>query len=114
MALTIIPKYKWAWGASEFFAIVEVDGDASYPTGGYALPASTFFFNTYAATSDFQLQIPPVFGPVGIWADGQVATYSIIFSATGNLGFAVSSTGLEVANTTNVTAVKTLLCAFGH
>jgi len=93
---------------------VEVDGDASYPTGGYALPASTFFFNTYAATSDFQLQIPPVFGPVGIWADGQVATYSIIFSATGNLGFAVSSTGLEVANTTNVTAVKTLICAFGH
>ena len=114
MALTIKPIFKWAWGASEFFALVEVDGDASYPTGGYALPASTFFLNTYPATSDFQLQAPPVFGPVGIWCDGQVATYAIIFSATGNLGLAVSSTGLEVANTTNVTAVKTVICAFGH
>lgn len=114
MALTIKPVYKWAWGASEFFALVEVDGDSSYPTGGYALPPSTFFFNTYAATSDFQLQAPPLFGPVGVWADGQVGTYAVIASATGNLQLAVSSTGVEVANTTNVTAVKTLICAFGH
>lgn len=114
MALTIKPVYKWSWGASEFFAIVEVDGDSSYPTGGYALPPSTFFFNTYAATSDFQLQAPPLFGSVGVYADGQVGTYAIIAAATGNLVLAVSSTGVEVANATNVTAVKTLLCAFGH
>jgi hypothetical protein len=114
MALTIIPKYKWAWGASEFFAIIEADGDASYTTGGYAMTPGLFTFNTFAATSDFQLQVPPVFGPVGVWADGQAGTYAFVFSATGNMGLAVSSTGVEVGNGVNVTAVKTLLCAFGH
>jgi|SRR5271156_6054466 len=114
MALTILPKYKWAWGDSEFFVIVEADGDASYATGGYAMTPALFQLNTFAATSDFQLQVPPTFGPVGIWADGQVATYAVIFSATGNMGLAVSSTGVEVGNGTNVTAVKTLLCCFGH
>lgn len=114
MALTVLPKYKWAWGATEFFVVIEVDGDTSYPTGGYAVTPALFTLNTFPATSDSQLQVPPTFGPVGIYADGQVATYAIIFSATGNLGLAVSSTGVEVANAVNVTAVKTLLCAFGH
>jgi len=114
MALTITNKYKWAWGASEFFAIVNAQGDASYPTGGYALPPSTFTFNTFPATSDFQLQSPPTTGPIGIWADTQVGTYAVIANATGNLQLAVSSTGVEVAAATNVTGVNTLLCAFGH
>lgn len=114
MALTVLPKYKWAWGATEFFVLIEVDGDASYPTGGYAMTPALFTLNTFPATSDSQLQVPPTFGPVGVWADGQVATYALINSGTGNLQFAVSSTGVEVANAVNVTAVKTLLCAFGH
>lgn len=114
MALTITPMYKWAWGATEFTAIVKATGDSSYPSpGGYALPASVFTFNTYAATSDFQLQAPPA-NPVGIWADGQGGTYGIIDSATGNLRLFVSSTGVEVANGVNVTAVNTTLVAFGH
>lgn len=113
MALVSVVQYKWAWGASEFFAIAKVTGDASYPAGGYPLPASVFTFSTYAATSDAQLQAPSVFA-VGIWADAQVGTYGIIDAVTGNLRLAVSSTGLEVAVASNQSAVVTAICAFGH
>lgn len=113
MALGITPFYKWAWGATEFTAIIKTTGDASYPAGGYPLPASAFTFNTYAATSDSQLQAPPA-NPVGIWADGQGGTYGIIDVSTGNLRLFVSSTGAEVGTGSNQTAVNTTLVAFGH
>jgi|SRR5712664_836798 len=114
MALAATPKYKWAWGASEFFVIVSVNDSGNYATGGYAMTPALFTLNTFAATSDSQLQSSPTFGPVGIWADGQVATYSIISSSTGNLIYAVSSTGVEQANASSAAAVTTALCAFGH
>lgn len=114
MALVATPKYKWAWGASEFFVLISVNDAGNYATGGYAMTPGLFTLNTFAATSDSQLQAPPTFGSVGIWADGQVATYAIIDSTTGNLIYAVSSTGLQQGNGTSAAAVVTALCAFGH
>ena len=113
MALTSAVQYKWAWGASEFFVITKTTGDASYPATGYPLPASAFTLNTFAATSDAQLQTPSPYA-VGIWADGQVGTYGIIDPSTGNLRLAVSSTGVEVGTGVSVSTIVTALCAFGH
>lgn len=112
MALAATPKYKWAWGASEFFVIISVNDSGTYPAGGYTVTPDFFTLNTYAATSDSQLQAPATFGPVGIWADGQGATYAIINSSTGKLQYFVSSTGVEFSG--SATAVVTALCAFGH
>lgn len=114
MALTATPKYKWAWGASEFFVIVSANDPGNYATGGYAMTPGFFTLNTFAATSDSQLQSAPAFGPVGIWADGQVGNYSVISSSTGNLIYAVSSTGVELANAASAAGIVTALCAFGH
>jgi len=117
MAVTVVPLYKWAWGASEFMSIVQVTGDTTYANGtGYALPPSLFTFNTFASTSDFQLQAPPV-NPVGIWADGSHSApgaggYAEIDFTTGNLRL-YAAAGTEVANGTAVSYV-TVLVAFGH
>lgn len=117
MALAVVPMYKWAWHRSEFIAMVTVTGDTTYVSGtGYALPASIFNFNTYASTSDFQLQAPPV-NPVGVWADGGhtapgAGGYAQIDSTTGNLRL-YQSGGTEVASGTAVTYVA-VLQAYGH
>jgi hypothetical protein len=117
MALTITPMWKWAWGASEFMAVIETQGDASYPAGGYPLASSLFTFNTFAATSDFQLQAPPP-NPVGIWADNSntgaaVGGYAAIDAANGNLRLFLA-TGTEVAGAATAATFKTSLIAFGH
>lgn len=113
MALTVVNQYKWAWGTTEFMIIAKTTGDASYPAGGYPLPASAFTLNTFATTSDSQLQSPSPYA-VGIWADGQVGTYGIIDPSTGNLRLAVSSTGVEVATGASVSTIITALVCFGH
>lgn len=113
MALVATPKYKWAWGASEFFVIISVNDSGTYTPGGYTLTPSLFTLNTFAATSDSQLQSPAAFGPVGIWADGQVADYAIIDQTSGNLKIAVSSTGVELG-AVSAAGIVTALCAFGH
>jgi hypothetical protein len=114
MALVATPKYKWAWGTTEFFVIISVNDAGNYATGGYAMTPALFTLNTFASTSDSQLQTPPVFGPVGIWADGQVGNYAVISSSTGNMLIAVSSTGVELGNGVSAAGVTTALCAFGH
>jgi hypothetical protein len=113
MALVATPKYKWAWGASEFFVIISVNDAGTYVPGGYTMLPSLFTLNTFASTSDSQLQAPPVFGAVGIWADGQAGNYAFMFSGTGNMGIAVSSTGVELGSV-SAAGVTTALCAFGH
>lgn len=117
MALTITPMYKWAWGASEFMSIILTVGDATYPAGGYALPASLFTLNTFASTSDFQLQAPPP-NPVGIWADesntgAAVGGYAAIDAVTGNMRLFVAA-GTEVGTGATAVTFKTALIAFGH
>jgi len=117
MALTVTPMYKWAWETSEFMAIILTQGDTAYPAGGYLLPASLFTFNTFAATSDFQLQVPPP-NPVGIWADNSntgaaVGGYAAIDAVTGALRLFLPG-GAEVAGAATAATFKQALIAFGH
>jgi hypothetical protein len=117
MALTVTPMYKWSWSTSEFMVIMLVVGDTSYPAGGYALPASLFTLNTFASTSDSQLQAPPP-NPVGIWADGSntgaaLGGYAAIDAVTGNLRLFLA-TGVEVTTAATAATFKTALVAFGH
>jgi len=117
MALTVTPMYKWTWGASEFMVIIEVVGDTSYPAGGYLLPASLFTLNTFASTSDSQLQAPPP-NPVGIWADNSntgaaVGGYAQIDAVTGAMRLFVAA-GTEVGTGATAATFKTALIAFGH
>jgi len=112
MALASTPIYKWAWATSEFMVIASFNDSGTYGAGGYTLSPALFTLNTFASTSDSQLQAPPTFGSVGIWTDGQGATYSIINSSTGKLQYFVSSTGAEFSG--SASAVTTALVAFGH
>ena len=117
MALAITPMYKWSWGATEFFVVLETVGDASYPAGGYAMPASLFTLNTFAATSDSQLQAPPP-NPVGIWADNSnsgaaLGGYAAIDAVTGNMRLFLAA-GTEVGTGATAVTFKTSLIAFGH
>jgi|HubBroStandDraft_6_1064221.scaffolds.fasta_scaffold1601496_2 hypothetical protein len=113
MALVATPIYKWAWSASEFFAIISVTDAGTYVVGGYTITPAMFTFTTFASTSDFQLQAPPTFGAVGIWTDGQVGNYGIFDQSTGKLKIAVSSTGLELG-AVSAAGIVTAICAFGH
>jgi hypothetical protein len=113
MALVSTKIYKWAWGSSEFFAIISVNDAGTYVPGGYTITPALFTFNTFASTSDFQLQVPPTFGAIGIWTDGQVGNYAIMDSGTGTLKIAVSSTGVELGSV-SAAGVTTAICAFGH
>ena len=117
MALATVPMYKWAWGTTEFMAIILTVGDTSYPSGGYPLAPSAFTFNTFASTSDFQLQAPPP-NPVGVWADSSntgaaVGGYAAIDAVTGNMRLFLAS-GTEVAGAATAATFKTALVAFGH
>jgi hypothetical protein len=117
MALTVTNMYKWTWGASEFMSIVMVQGDSSYPAGGYPLPPSIFSLSAYASTSDFGLQAPPP-NPVGIWADNTntgagVGGYAEIDAVTGNLRLFLAG-GTEIAGAATAVSFKTSLIAFGH
>jgi hypothetical protein len=117
MALTITPMWKWAWGASEFMSVIETIGDASYPSGGYALTPAMFTLNTFASTSDAQLQVPPP-NPVGIWSDNSnagagVGGYAAIDAVTGNMRLFLAS-GVEVTALATAVTFKTSLLVFGH
>lgn len=117
MTLTITNMYKWAWDNSEFFAVIETLGDATYPAGGYPLPASLFALNTYASTSDYQLQVAPP-NPVGIWADNSntgaaLGGYAAVDAVNGNMRLFISA-GTEVGTGATAATFKTALMAFGH
>lgn len=67
--------------------VIDVAGDASYPTGGYALSLSNLGNRTVYGINDGQANIP-LWDPVNL-----------------KVKFIVAATGLEVANATNVSAV---------
>jgi hypothetical protein len=112
MALAATAIYKWAWGLSEFLVIVSANDSGTYGAGGYTLTPGFFTLNTFASTSDSQLQAPPTFSPVFVWANGQLADYAVINSSTGKLQYGVASTGAEL--TGSAAGVTTVLACYGH
>jgi hypothetical protein len=126
MALTVVGIFKVALQPSEFMAIIKVTGDATYPGAanahGYPITPALFTFNTFASTSDFQLNVtnspPAVPTAYYIGADlapnaGAGGTYSEIDDTTGNLRM-YAAAGTEIASAASATAVSATLIAFGH
>ena len=70
--------------------ILKMTGTASYPTGGYDLPASVVSAVLNSSTPALGIN------------DGQ-ANYPLV--AAGKVKFMVQATGLEVANAVNMSAV---------
>ena len=121
MSLGVTPIYKWALQPpGEFISIIQVTGDTAYPntggTIGYPITPATFSLNTFASTSDDQLQVPPVPG-FFVWSDlaapGSAGGFAKIDSTTGNLRM-FGSTGTEIANSATAAAITVTLVAFGH
>lgn len=92
--------------------VIKVTGDASYPTGGYAVTPALFGFTRFA-TDELGTGLPPVAGNYAILGDAGGNPYSVINPANGNLQLFVATTGVEVANTTSETGFSAFLEAFG-
>lgn len=72
-------------------------GDASYPTGGYTMT-------------------PSIFGMTAVhgFISGTASNSNTVVNNAGKLQFFVSSTGAEVANTTNLSAVSAEVIVIGQ
>lgn len=91
---------------------IKVTGDASYPTGGYAVPASLFGGRTFAPSGPIggaNQGGPPVAGSYAICGDCVGTPYAVINPANGNLQLFVATTGVEVANATSETGYSAIL-----
>lgn len=98
---------------AEDYKVIKFTGDTSYPTGGYAVTPAMFGFNAFA-TDGQGTGLPPVVGAYQVVSDMVTVNYGIVNPANGNLQVIVSSTNVEVANTTTAATYSTLLGAFGH
>lgn len=95
----------------EAWARVQVTCDASYPTGGYSIPASLFGFNAFMRQPFID---SPTVAPAIIAADrNATANVAEINLSTGKLQLFAPS-GAEVAAATNVSTFRVILEAFGH
>jgi hypothetical protein len=117
MALAITPLLKFALQPSEFISIIKVVGDSSYPAGGYTVTAANFQLNTFASTSDFQLQAPTNASAFFIGSDlfesGTAGAYVTVDDTTGKLRF-FAATGTEIGTGTSAAGQGAVLIAFGH
>jgi len=113
MALTATVLQRINGVGPQRYVMIKVTGDASYPTGGYAVTPAMFGFNTF--TSDgLGTGAPPSLGTYTISGDLQGNPYSVINPVNNNLQLFVATTGVEVAGATNETGTSVLLEAFGH
>lgn len=95
---------------------IKATGDTSYPTGGYAVPASLFGFNAFEVDS-LGTGLPPLIGFYTIDSDsmGTPQTwFASVNPANGNLQLFVTTTGVEVAAAVNVSTFNCILTAYGH
>ena len=95
----------------------KVLGDSSYPTGGYPVTPALFNLTSFAPSSDAIGPLATAFGAYSIDADNQGSVFLIVNPTAGanlgNLQYIVTTTGVEVAATTNETANGAILSAFG-
>jgi hypothetical protein len=92
--------------STRMFHTIDHDGPASYPTGGEVIPASVFGFknlaNVKASGSDNSTHFcTPVFT-----TKGDRVSFKLVWS--------VVATGIEVANTTNLSARFARLTGYGR
>ncbi len=94
---------------------IKVTGDASYPTGGYAVTPALFGGRSFAPSGPIggaNQGPPPVAGSYAICGDCVGNPYAVINPANGNLQLFVATTGVEVANTTSETGYSAILEAY--
>lgn len=114
MALTVsAPIISEALGKERWVEVI-VAGDASYPNGtGYPITPAMFGFNAFA---NQPLQGSPTVPTWEVVVENLTspAWYAYGDFSSGNLKLAVNTTGVEVANTINVSTFKAVLGALGH
>ena len=116
MALTSTKLAVYRGQGQADLVCIKATADTSYPTGGYAVPASLFFFNAYE-TDGSGSGLPPTIGFYSIEADamGTPQTwFAAVNPVNGNLQLFVTTTGVEVAAATNVSTFNCILEALGH
>jgi hypothetical protein len=113
MALTSVVKQVMRSIGSEDFRVIQVTGDASYVTGGYAVTPALFGFNAFA-TDGLGGGLPPTLGFYDVFSDLVTTPYSIVNPANGNLQLIVTATNVEVANAASAAGFTCLLGAWGH
>jgi hypothetical protein len=113
MALTAVVQQVIRGLGGEDYRVVKATGDASYPTGGYAVTPALFGFNAFA-TDGLGTGLPPTLGFYDVFSDLVTTPYSIINPANGNLQLIVTATNVEVANGVSETGYTVLLGAWGH
>ncbi len=94
--------------------IIKATADASYPTGGYPIPASLFGGRTFAPSGPIggsSQGPPPTVGNVAIYGDCVGNPYAVLNPANGNLQLFVATTGVEVAASTSETGYSCILQA---
>lgn len=114
LTTTILQKLRSAYG--EDAAVIKVTGDASYPTGGYAITPVMFGFNSFA-TDGLGTGLPPVNGNWSLLGDATGtpnAIYGAINPVNGNLQLFVTTTGVEVGSGVSATGYSGVLEALGH
>ena len=116
MALTATVLSTQYFGSVKLVTI-KVLGDASYPTGGYPVTPALFNLLAFAPSSDAIGPLVNAFGTYSIEGDIQGSVFLGINPAAGanqgNLQYFVTTTGVEVAATTNETANGGILSAYG-
>lgn len=94
---------------------IKVTGDASYPTGGYAVTPALFGGRMFAPSGPIggaNQGPPPTVGSWSILGDCSGNPYAVINPANGNLQLFVATTGVEVANATSETGYSAILEAY--
>lgn len=114
MALGVSVLYKSVRADGEFEVLAQITGDTSYPTGGYALTAADFGFNTFAVAFGGSGK-PPAAGAAVVLSSNAVAQslYSVQNQTNGNWQL-YSALGTEETSTTDVSAVSAFVKAIGH
>lgn len=99
LAFSVTKRFRQRQGIRE--ALVEITGDASYPTGGTAIAASAVNFQ--AITRVLPMLPYPLADRAYIWDNTNAKLMAIVLS-----------TGVEVANATDLSADKIVALFIGR
>jgi hypothetical protein len=117
MPLTATQRAVYRGVGGEDQKSISVLGDASYPTGGYAVTPALFNFNAFA-TDGYGTGLPPVIGYYWIVSGFDTATTADVVAqqnpVNGNLQFFLTSTGAELGSGTSAVTYGAILVAYGH
>lgn len=113
MALTAVLLQRIDGVGPASYRMIKVTGDASYPTGGYAVTPALFGLTRFESDG-LGSGLAPALGSYSVVADLQGNPYSAVNPANNNLQLFVATTGVEVTSGTSETGTSVLLEALGE